>query len=849
MKPSRFALPLIALILSLVGLSGCAGDASQAAETEVAKVTPIFTEIAAAAGFDHVHQKPQLDGKLAHINSWVSSVGAAVAAGDYDNDGWVDLFLTNSRKGTPNMLYRNNGDGTFSERATDAGLADANDERGTSMDAIWGDIDNDGWDDLYLVRWGNDSLYRNNGDGTFTEITDKVFKRRDGSAGSQWANGNAALFFDYNRDGRLDLYVGNYFQEVDLWDLEDTRIMHDDFEKARNAGKNYLYRQNPDGSFTEVAADLALDDTGWTLAVGSADIDNDGLPDLYCANDFGPDQLFLNNGDGSFTNVTDTAIGFDSKKGMNIDFGDFNNDGWLDGFVTNITTAEYLQEGNMLWHNNGPGPDGVVTLTDLSLESGTYDGGWGWGAKFFDFDNDTDLDVVQLNGFISAGDGNFWYDLASWTVTGEDVADAANWPPIRDRSFSGYEHVRLFRNDGLFQFVEQAEELGVTSRRDNRGAAVFDFDNDGDLDLFLANQDQPPELYRNDSAKGRHWLVLELETDPATGVNADAIGTRVTVISGAVQQIRERDGGNGFSGQSDPRLHFGLGEADQVALVEVRWPDGGLQYLEDVAVDQIIKVRQDPEAYTELMKIEVATPEKRERRLEDMGPQVVPIEPDKLDRLLTEIEQEMLRKDGPQHTLAALYRQEAVTYGAFDRAVDFFEDFVDERPQDDWVRFELHSAYIDKLPTCGGLAAIVCKGTLARKALDQADYLIEKYPDHWPAYYMRGLNHLHWPRGLRHSDDAAEDLERAIELAETSADEAEEQRILSWVALGDALAKDGRVAEAREAWQEGFRLYPVGPLEERLAVEGDDQVKAFVEDQRTLERRIDTNLSFIDGFS
>src|SRR3972149_4598235 len=181
-------------------------------------------------------------------------------------------------------------------------------------------------------------------------------------------------------------------------------MMHDSFETARNGGKNFLYRQQAHGTFREIACSVGVDDPGWTLAVGSADINNDGWPDLYCANDFGPDQLFLND-HGAFKNVSKEVLGGDSKKGMNVDFGDFNNDGWLDIYVTNITTAEYLQEGNMLWHNNGVGPDGVLSLTDVSLETGTYDGGWGWGAKFFDYDNDRDLDLIAATGFINAWGG------------------------------------------------------------------------------------------------------------------------------------------------------------------------------------------------------------------------------------------------------------------------------------------------------------------------------------------------------------------------------------------------------------------------------------------------------------
>ena len=346
--------------------------------------------------------------------------------------------------------------------AVAAGVADVNGADGTSMDAVFGDYDGDGWADLYLVRWGRDALFRNRGDGTFEDVTTRLFDRRDGSSGMEWANGNAVVFFDYDLDGRLDVYVGNYFMPVDLWHLENTLVMHESFETARNGGPNFLFHQGADGRFREVAGELGLDDVGWTLAVGSADIDNDGWPDVYCADDFGPDQLYLNDRDGTFREChSSRPSGYDTKKGMNVDFGDFNNDGWLDIFVANITTAEYLQEGDMLWHNNGPGEDGRITLTDISLEAGTYDGGWGWGAKFFDYDNDGDLDLVAANGFISAGEGSYWYDLASWTVVGDDPTDSRNWPDIGDRSFSGYERMRLWRNDGLDSFTEHARELGT----------------------------------------------------------------------------------------------------------------------------------------------------------------------------------------------------------------------------------------------------------------------------------------------------------------------------------------------------------------------------------------------------
>jgi len=815
---------------------------------------PVFVDVAREAGIAHTHHKPILDSKLSNIMSWMASVGAAVAAGDYDGDGWVDLYVNDSRKGEPNHLYRNNGDGSFSDVAEAAGVAWLNGEDGTSMDAVWGDYDADGRLDLYVVRWGRDVLFRNLGDGRFEDVTAQLFQRRDGSPGMEWANGNAVLFLDYDLDGRLDVYVGNYFQPVDLWHLKDTLVMHESFETAQNGGPNFLFHQTPDGRFEEVAEKLGVDDVGWTLGVGSADIDNDGWPDVYCADDFGPDRFYLNDRQGGFRDVTESAIGYDTKKGMNVDIGDFNNDGWLDIFVANITTAEYLQEGGMLWHNNGPSDAGDITLTDISLEAGTYDGGWGWGAKFFDYDNDGDLDLVAANGFISAGEGSYWYDLASWTVVGEDPTDSRNWPPVGDRSFSGYERIRLWRNDGLDTFTEYARQLGLESTRDGRGVATLDYDNDGDLDIFVANQGQPPHLYRNDqpgAAKGGgHWLTLVLEADPDSGINRDAIGARATLVQpDGSRMIRERDGGNGYSGQSDSRLHFGLGEQASVPLLEIRWPDGGVQYLENVAADQQLTIHQDPKLYAAKMRFEVAMPQQRAASTQIMIPPPPEIAADELERQLAAAEQAILGSVSGSGggrggwASASAYRRLAASYRENERAVRFLRGIVEEAPSPP-ARIELSAAYVDEIPTCGGLAAIVCKGSLARKGLDELDIVLQEDPDSWLALYTRGMNHLHWPRALRHSEDAVKDLQRCIALQEREP-ESRPYFVKPHIALGDALTKAGHYAEGRAAWKHALALFPgSSELTERLAVEGEEAISEFIQDERSLERPIDTDLAF-----
>ncbi len=836
------------LLLATAALAGTSLASPQQGRIANGHSVPRFEEVSAAAGIGHRHQKPVLDARLENVMSWVTSVGAAVAAADYDRDGKIDLFVTNSTQGAPNYLYRNLGNGTFREVGRQAGVASFNDDQGVGMHAVWGDVDNDGWSDLFIVRWGRDVLLRNRGNGTFEDVTARRFRRADGKPGTDWKNGNAAVFFDYDLDGRLDLYVGNYFADHDLWHLTTTRIMHDSFETARNGGRNQLFHQEGDGSFTEVAAAAGVDDSGWTLAVAAGDLDNDGWPDLYSANDFGPDQLFVNRRDGTFVNLSAEALGVDTKKGMNADFGDFNNDGWLDVYVTNITTRDYLQEGNMLWVNLGVDADGRVSFSDVAAVTGTADGGWGWGAKFFDADNDGDLDLYAANGFISNGPGNYWYDLASWTVLDQDPAEAHNWPTIGERSFSGFEKKRFWVNDDGATFSERAADAGLASDRDGRGIAVLDYDDDGDLDLFLANQGQPAQLFRNPGTAGNHWLGVRLVADPATGINRDAVGARVTIETAAGSQLRERDGGNGFAAQSDPRLHFGLGKHERVEKLTVRWPDGGVEELTDLAADRWIEVRQQPARYVrrEPAALPVAAPRPAN------GEKATPDTPEEVERQLTKLEQR-LRSRPPGWSLPSSYRTLAAAHGKQDRAVAFFEQMVELYPRAPELQIELGSAYVDRIPLCGGVAAVICKGKLARRALEQFAAVVAADPGSWAGFYCLGVNHLHWPRALRHSDDAAVALERAVEiqarrLAGEGGGRPPDYFLLSHVALGDAYAKNGEPKKARAAWRRGQKDFPHSPeLGERLAFTDDHSLLVFVEKTRSLEKPIDSDLSFLDG--
>lgn len=518
------------------------------------------------------HHKVLLDHKLDNIMPWMASVGAAVSAADYNNDGFIDVFVSSSGRDTPCHLFRNNGDGTFTDVADRAGIADLNQEGGV-MDAVWGDFDNDGWPDLYVVKWSApNQLFRNNHDGTFTDVT--------ASSGTGYqGNGNAAIWFDYNEDGLLDLYIGNYFRpEDDLWHLQTTRVMHNDFEHAHNGGPNVLYRNNGDGTFTNVAPQLGIDDTGWTLDVGACDLFNTGHMDLYLANDFGQDMIYKNNGNGTFTNITSHTIPIDTRKGMNVDFADLDGDGYPDIYVSNITKPGYLVEGNYLWHNNRDG-----TFTDYAPRLGVDQCGWSWGAKFVDLDNDGEMEIVVLNGFVSAGSTDYWFELGTMATTpGIVIDDARNWPPIGNDSISGYEPSRLFIKQGD-QYLDIAQQAGLTDLYDGRGLCLADYDNDGLPELFVANQGQPFLLYKNQPQLRNHWIGLRLI---GTGrSNRDAIGARVTLTAGGRRWVKWVDPGNGFASQSDRRLVFGLGQIKQIDTIEIHWPDGHIEQAKGLAID------------------------------------------------------------------------------------------------------------------------------------------------------------------------------------------------------------------------------------------------------------------------
>ncbi|HSR68356.1 MAG TPA: CRTAC1 family protein [Acidobacteriota bacterium] len=570
------ALAVVATTLSPGALSGPEGG-------------PWFQERSAAAGVEVPHRNRTFDNPYAEIMQGYTALGAAAAVADFNGDGFDDIYVTDSASQGRNLLWRNNGDFTFTDVASEAGLAMGNDARNASADALWIDYDNDARPDLFLVRFGQSLLFRNRGQGAFQDVT-----REAGLLGRQ--NAICAITFDYDGDGWLDILLGRYFSDVDIFDPDTPRFFPENMETAQNGGGLRLWRNRGDGTFEDATASAGLAGlSGWTLDLGHADYDNDGDQDLYLAADFGTDRFFVNNGDGTFSDRTREAIGIDTKKGMNVDWGDYDNDGRLDVYVTNITD-DYMREGNFLWHNNGDG-----TFSDVARETETYDSGWGWAGKFLDYDHDGWLDLYVVNGWVSAGEESYVPVIFEMLIREADeegrmdLSDVRKWPAMGQRSLSGHQRSRLFHNRGGQIFVDQASRHGLDSSRDGRGIAVADFDNDGRLDLFVSNANAAPHLFRNQRPLGpdANWIAFSLKSP---GSNRLAVGAQVRISSGGRNQMRFVDGGNGFASQSTTRLHFGLGAADEAEQVEIRWPSGRRQRLGPLQANRLYRITEGQSA-------------------------------------------------------------------------------------------------------------------------------------------------------------------------------------------------------------------------------------------------------------
>src|SRR3982751_6390527 len=533
------------------------------------------------------HQAPTLDHRLDHIMPQVASMGAAVSVVDFNRDGWSDLYVTNSGEGSKNALFKNNQDGSFTDVAAELGIADVNQAgTGVSMGSVWGDYDNDGFEDLFLYKWGRPELFHNDAGRGFTRVTDQAGL-------PAWVNANAAIWFDYDRDGRLDLFLGGYYSEkIDLWHLTTTEMMAEMFEYERNGGRKYLFHNLGGGRFEEVSSQLGINTNRWTLAVSAADLRGTGFPDLFIANDYGVAELFFNQQGKRFEDAGEqTGVGFAPKSGMNAAFGDILNQGKFAIYVSNISEEGVLIQGNNLWVPREGTEGDSIKYDNMAREMGVELGGWSFGAQFGDLNNDGTLDLYLVNGYVSLDrNRSYWYDFSK--VAGGNstiISDAAQWPAMDGRSLSGYQQKRVWLNDGAGKFVDVAQAVGASDVFDGRAVALVDLWNRGVLDVVVANQKGPLLIYKNNVTPENKWIDFELEGEAS---NRSAIGAEVRLFWNGHQQVQQVSGGSGFCSQNQRRLHFGLGKDPHIEKAEIRWPSGKVETIEKPSAGQVYKIRE-----------------------------------------------------------------------------------------------------------------------------------------------------------------------------------------------------------------------------------------------------------------
>lgn len=533
-----------------------------------------LTDATAEAGIRHVHQALVVDPSIANVGPLILANGGGPGASvvDFDGDGWPDLYLTNSAKGSRNALLRNNGDGTFTDVSAGSGIDDVNRESG-SIRALFFDYDNDGREDLLLTTTYCPKLFHNEGHGRFKEVT-----KESGLDACGYTT--AANAVDYDGDGRLDLVIGVYYKPVDVLKPATTRFMPDSLSGADNGGPIVVFHNDGGGRFSRAPGNAGLTSRGWTFAVGVYDLRGTGKPDLFLATDYGHDQVYLNDGKGGFENASARLRYFHGNHGMSAEIGDFRNAGQPAVFVSNIYEPGYSIGDNILWSVDGPG------FHDVAKEVGVNRCGWGWGAKFADLDNDGWLDLVQVNGYMN-GDGtgrkNGWqmHDHISRSA-GRLVEDSRAWPDFRDSDMADRQTKCVFHNErGRFVDVAGATDLGK-AREPARALAAIDYLNDGRLSLVTTSVSGPTRLYRNDSANGNAWIGFDLV---GTRCNRDAFGSQVRLrLADGTTLTREIEPANGFLSQSDKRAHFGLGPAPKIVSARVRWADGLEQDLDPASL-------------------------------------------------------------------------------------------------------------------------------------------------------------------------------------------------------------------------------------------------------------------------
>jgi len=512
-------------------------------------------------------------------------MGASVSVCDFDNDGWNDFYVTNSRYNSKNSLYHNQKDGSFIDVAPGYGLADLNKKgTGTSMGSVWADFNNDGYEDILIYKWGKPELFKNEQGKSFTNITSN-----SGLPG--WINSNTAIWFDYNSDGNIDLFIGGYFPEdIDMWNIEHTSILTESFEYSQNGGRNFLMENSGKGRFIDISLKSGIESTRWTLAAGAADINADGYPELIVANDYGVDEFYINdNGEGFIEEGVSTNIGFSPKSGMNVSLGDVQNEGKLGIYISNITEDGILLQGNNLWI-----PSAEIEKTSYinqAVAKGIVNGGWSYGAQFGDLNNDGFNDLYVANGYISAQKGmDYWYDYSK--VTGGNsaiISDIKNWPAMNGRSQSGYQKNKIWISQKSHYFEDASEFVTDNQSYDSRAVAFGDLWNRGVLDVIVANQNNKLLILKNTVNAEHNWIAFMLE---GTLTNKSAIGATVKVFWDGQVQTQIVSGGMGFSSQNQRRLQFGLGKANQVDKVQILWPSGSMQEILNPEIGKLHQVKE-----------------------------------------------------------------------------------------------------------------------------------------------------------------------------------------------------------------------------------------------------------------
>jgi len=531
----------------------------------------VFVDVAKEAGLTALN----VWGATDHKSYIIEAKGCGLAFFDYDNDGWLDVYLTNGTKldahwepgkGPTSHLYKNNRDGTFTDVTEKSGLARTGWQTGVCV----GDYDNDGHDDLFCCFWGHNILFHNNGDGTFTDVT-----RKAGVYNEEIRWGSGCTWLDYDRDGRLALFVCNYIKldpaktpdpagpAVCQW--KGIPVMCG--PRGLTGDTNVLYHNNGDGTFTDVSVKSGILKPGprYSITPVSYDFDNDGWPDIYVAVDSQPSMLLRNNHDGTFTDIAVLAGCAYSENGheqagMGVGVGDYDCDGWFDIFKTN-----FADDTCNLYHNNGDG-----TFTDVTFSSGIGINNRyvAWGCGFIDYDNDGWPDIIQINGHVYP------------EIDQHDIGQTFKNPRL------------VYKNlgDGRFKDVSAEMGPGITQHFSSRGAAFGDYDNDGDIDILVLNLSDPPSLLRNDGGNSKNWIKIKLV---GTQCNRTAIGARVRVVTGKHAQMDEVHSGSSVMSQCDLRLHFGLGQAAVADVIEVKWPTTQkVERFTQVKANQILTIRE-----------------------------------------------------------------------------------------------------------------------------------------------------------------------------------------------------------------------------------------------------------------